>query len=102
MIGCIIFFILFGTGILTQDIDTFSILITIGTIVSSFFVLTSIPGIIGGIGLLKGKNWARMLILIISVFKFFDVPAGTALSTYSFWVLLQDETIKLFDNKKQD
>ncbi|MFC1557712.1 hypothetical protein ACFL40_00005 [candidate division KSB1 bacterium] len=98
----IIFFILFGTGIISQNQEAFLILTTVGTIISFFFIITSIPGIIGGIGLFKRKNWARILVLILSAIKLFDIPLGTALGIYAFWVLLQDETVKLFENKRQD
>ena len=60
-------------------------------------IVVSIPGIIGGIGLLKYKNWARILVLIISAIGLLNVPFGTALGIYSIWTIVQDETIKLFN-----
>ncbi|MFZ5519107.1 MAG: hypothetical protein ACOY90_20915 [Candidatus Zhuqueibacterota bacterium] len=69
--------------------------------IASFLVLTAIPGIIGGIGLLKRKSWARILILIVAAIDLLDFPLGTALSVYSFWVLLQDESAKIFSAENQ-
>jgi hypothetical protein len=35
--------------------------------------------------------------LVISFFNLLRVPLGTILGGYSIWVLLNDETIRLFD-----
>jgi hypothetical protein len=61
----------------------------------------SLPGIIGGIGLLREKEWARILVLILSGFNLFNVPIGTAVGIYSIYVLLQPETVQLFARETQ-
>ena len=63
------------------------------------FLLTpiSVAGIIGGIGLLKRRSWARILLLIVSVLQLLDIPLGTALGIYTIWVLIQDETKNLLE-----
>ncbi len=38
------------------------------------------------------------LVLIFSAIDLLEIPIGTALAIYSFWILLQDETIKLFSD----
>jgi O-antigen/teichoic acid export membrane protein len=53
-------------------------------------------GLIGGIGLLSYQEWARILVLIIAAIGCMNVPFGTIKGVYSIWVLMQDETIKLF------
>jgi hypothetical protein len=77
------------------------------TIVLSFLA-ASIPlligfmstlGLIGGIGLLALKNWARYLIIVVAALGCLNIPIGTLKGVYSLWVLLQDETVALFDNK---
>jgi hypothetical protein len=35
--------------------------------------------------------------LVISFFNLLRIPVGTLLGGYSIWVLLNDETIRLFD-----
>ncbi len=52
--------------------------------------------IIGAIGVLNKKEWARILLLVTSFFMLVRIPLGTILGVYSAWVLLNDETIKLF------
>ena len=95
-IGVIVFFVLVVSGIVSQDEEAMWILSIIGVAVGFFLIIISIPSIIGGIGLLKRKNWARILILIVSAIDLLNVPLGTALGVYSIWVLIQDETVKMF------
>ncbi len=62
-----------------------------------FFVsILSVPGIVAGIGIVKFKNWARILGLILCVIKLLNIPIGTALGVYGLWVLLSPETESLF------
>jgi hypothetical protein len=53
-------------------------------------------GLIGGIGLLSYQPWARYLIIVVAALGCLNIPIGTLKGVYSLWVLLQDETIKLF------
>ncbi len=57
-------------------------------------------GLVGGIGLLGYYSWARYLIIIVAALGCLNIPIGTLKGVYSLWVLLQDETIKLFENKQ--
>lgn len=96
LIAAIIFVVLLGAGFISQDEEAFFILSIIASVIATLIVITCIPGIIGGIGLLKRKSWARILILIVAAVDLLDIPFGTALGVYSFWVLLQDESAKIF------
>ena len=53
-------------------------------------------GIVGGVGLLAYKSWARYLVLIIAALGCLNIPFGTAKGVYIIWVLVQDDTVKLF------
>jgi hypothetical protein len=53
-------------------------------------------GLIGGIGLLVYKPWARYLVIVISTIGCINIPFGTLKGIYFIWVLIQDDTIKLF------
>ena len=53
-------------------------------------------GLVGGIGLLAYKPWARYLVIVVSALGCVNIPFGTLKGVYSLWVLLQDDTIKLF------
>jgi len=56
-------------------------------------------GLVGGIGLLSYQSWARYLIIVVAALGCLNIPIGTLKGVYSLWVLLQDETIKLFERK---
>ena len=95
-IALIIFVAVVGGGFISGDPEAMAITSIVGTAVAAFFILISVPDIIGGIGLLKYKPWARILVLIIAVLDLLWVPIGTVIGVYTIWVLLQDETVQLF------
>ena len=97
LIGGFILVLLTGIGVMIHDFQAQEILTIVGISVGSFFILLSVPSIIGGIGLYHRKNWARILILILSAIDLFNIPIGTALGIYSIWVLVQPETVKLMN-----
>jgi hypothetical protein len=70
------------------------IFVIIGIILFVF----SVAAIIGAIGLLKGKEWGRITVIVISFFNLIHIPLGTALGVYSLWVLLNDEIVQLFSH----
>jgi hypothetical protein len=57
-------------------------------------------GLVGGIGLLSFQSWARYLVIVVAALGCLNIPIGTLKGVYSLWVLLQDDTIKLFDGRK--
>ena len=68
----------------------------VGITLCGFFLLLSIPELIGGIGLLKRRGWARILVLIIGILDLINIPIGTAIGIYTIWVLLNEKTAQLF------
>lgn len=63
----------------------------LGTI-GGFFLWTSVaffgPGFIGGVGLLRGRSWARTVLIVLSVAVLLAIPVGPVLGGYGLWVLL--------------
>jgi len=98
-IGLITFVAVTGGGIISGDPEAIAITSIVGTVVAGFFLITSLPEIIGGFGLLKKKEWARVLIIIVACLDLLFIPIGTIIGIYELWVLLQDETIQLFGVK---
>lgn len=96
LLGIFVFVLLTGIGVIAQEKEALFILSTIGTGVGVFFLVISVPGIIGGIGLFKRKEWARILVVILAAINLLNIPFGTALGVYSIWVLVQKETVQLF------
>jgi hypothetical protein len=96
LVAAIVFVTLFGAGVLSADQQAFGIMAFIAIAVGGFLGILSIPGVIGGIGLLKYQSWARYLVLVLAVFHLFNVPIGTAVGVYTMWVLAQDQAVGLF------
>jgi hypothetical protein len=59
----------------------------------------SILGLVGGIGLLSYQPWARYVVIVAAALGCLNIPIGTLKGVYSLWVLLQDDTVKLFEQK---
>jgi hypothetical protein len=105
MVAAIIALLIVGPGVIAHcvggDDEALVILTMIGVPIAFFFVVFSVIEIIGGIGILKRKNWARYLVMICSVIDLFNIPIGTALGVYCLWVLAQDETVRIFTHTPQ-
>ena len=99
LLAAIAFVAIVGGGLISGDPEAMAITGIVGPIVAFFLVALAIPGIVGGIGLLKGKSWARLLVLVLAVLNLLDFPLGTAISIYTIWVLLNSETSALFNGK---
>jgi len=66
-------------------------------LVATIMTIVSLVAIIGAVGVLQRKEWARVLLLVISFLGLVRPVLGTILGAYSIWVLLNDETIRLFN-----
>jgi hypothetical protein len=99
VLGAFLFILLFGIGwaVSVEDQIAFNVLTIVGALVGGMLFLLSLPGFIGGIGLLQYKPWARIVVLIVSALDLFNVPIGTIFGAYSIWALTQEETVALFE-----
>ena len=104
--GLLVFLILGGiagiVGATGHDDDTVlaaPILGGIGGIIFIILLILALPSLIGGIGLLQLKPWARIVMIILSALHLFGVPFGTALGIYGLWTLLKPETEALFQRQ---
>lgn len=98
LIGAItIFFVMnFARDFVGDDDIARKVLGLISTILPLFLGVIAILGLTGGIALLMYKGWARIFVIVISALGCFNIPIGTLVGVYSIWVLMQEETIKLF------
>ncbi|UCG25817.1 MAG: hypothetical protein JSW55_07455 [Chloroflexota bacterium] len=97
LIAAVLFLIMIGAGLVSGDAEALAIVTVVGLLIAGFLALTALPAIVGGVGLLKGKNWARVLVIFLAVLDLIDFPIGTAIGAYTLWVLLNNETSELFD-----
>lgn len=81
-------------GSITGDPQATAIVATVGGIAGAMLMVIAIPGIVCGVGLVRGQSWARILTLIIGALDLLDIPVGTALGVYTFWVLMRDEAVE--------
>ncbi len=96
LLGLFLFGILTGSGLISGDHQAALVTGIVGTALGAFFILLSLPSLIAGIGLLKFRNWARVLAIILGVLHLFGFPIGTAIGIYTLYVLLNDKTTPLF------
>jgi hypothetical protein len=91
--------VLFG-GVFSSLATLNPIAMVVGTVAST--VVAIVIGIISGLGLVAGfallnhQQWARYLIIAVSVLRLFRWPWGTAFGGYSLWVLTHRETKQIF------
>ena len=71
----------------------------IGSVIAIVVMLFSLPGFIGGIGLLKMASWSRIYMIVISALYLIHLPFGTALGIYGLWALTKPETEALFQRR---
>jgi hypothetical protein len=71
----------------------------IGTMIFLVVLLISVPGLIGGIGLMRMAPWSRVFMIVISALDLLSVPLGTAVGIYGLWVLTKPETEALMARK---
>jgi len=64
-----------------------------------FIGVLSLLGLVSGIALLSYKGWGRIITIIVSALGCFNIPIGTLVGVYSIWVLMQDDTVKLFNHQ---
>jgi len=92
-----LFFILRFAGSFVEDVDVANTVLHFVGIFLPFLILSvSIVGLVGGIGLMSYKKWARIIVLIVSAVNCLNIPLGTLVGVYSIWALMQDESVKLF------
>ena len=104
LIGAIVLFFVFNIArevVPRDDVPSFvmDILGILGILLPIFLGTIATLGLVGGIALLAYKSWARILTIIVSALGCFNIPIGTLIGVYSIWVLMQDETVKLFQQQ---
>jgi hypothetical protein len=72
----------------------------IGGIIFVIILVFSLPGLIGGIGLLKLAPWSRVFMIVICAIELLSIPIGTAVGIYGLWVLTKPETAALMSRNR--
>ncbi len=96
ILGIFVYILLFVIGGFVDESQAQTVIFVIAKIAFAFIILLSLPGIVAGIGLLKRKEWARILSLILGVIDLINFPLGTAIGIYTIWAMVQPEVIQQF------
>jgi len=87
-------------GFVDQFVDdptAMKVLGIVGTPLVVLFLLFGGAMIAGGVGLFSCKPWARILTLVMAAIGLLNIPIGTLKGVYIIWVLVQSETVSLFE-----
>lgn len=95
--AALIWGVLSSIGMMSGDPQAAGILTLVGTVIATLLFTLSAPGVVGGIGILKGWWWSRYLVLLLGCLNLIRIPLGTILGIYTFWVLMQDEAVQHFE-----
>ncbi|HZH78193.1 MAG TPA: hypothetical protein VEY88_19350 [Archangium sp.] len=89
-------FAAFVLGALSVNDPDSPVVLGLGGALAAFLLLLSLPGFIGGIGLLRRRPWSKVLTLIVAMPSLANFPLGTALGLYTVWFWVQPNTERLF------
>jgi len=95
------FALTFARGIVGNEDIPATVLAFLAVSLPLLIGFMSTLGLVGGIGLLSYKPWARILIIVVAALGCLNIPIGTLKGVYSIWVLMQDDTVKLFNPQPQ-
>ncbi len=98
-IGALVFLLLMGVGLYAGDAEATPVLAVVATFVGGVMVVLALPGLLAGYGLLKRRTWGRVLALVVAALNIFNVPVGTLLALYAFYVLLQSSANDYFGSQ---
>lgn len=87
-----------GAGIIADDPDAMTILSIVSTAIGFALAVPSLPGIIGGIGVIRRRQWARIVLLVVGFLNLLLIPFGTILGFYTIWVLMHGDAKRLFES----
>ena len=89
--------IIFGGGLISQDQTAIWATGIVSAVIGGILLVSSVPGVICGIGLINYKSWARILALILGVLNLVLFPIGTLLGIYTLYVLLDQESAQIIN-----
>ncbi len=85
------FTVIAGGGLISGEPRAITITSTVATVVALFLLVTAVPGLIGGLGVLRRASWSRTLLFVLGILNLIHIPFGTALGVYTLWVLTRPE-----------
>ena len=84
-----------GSGLISGDSQAIAVTSTVSAFVGLLVLIPAVPFLIGGIGLLKGAPWARIVVLVLGCLCLLAIPFGTILGIYTILTLSKPEAAEL-------
>ena len=98
VLGALVIALAFGfVDQFVDDPTAIKVLGIVGTPLVALLLLFGGGMIAGGVGLFYCKPWARILTLVLAAMGLLNIPIGTLKGVYIIWVLVQSETMSLFE-----
>jgi hypothetical protein len=91
VIAVLILIVMTGAGVVSGDRTAMFVTGTVGLVIAIILIVLALPSILAGWGLLKRREWARILTIILSCLHLLSFPIGTIVGGYSIWALLQPD-----------
>ncbi len=100
-LALVIHIVLGSAGMITGDYEVQRILSLVASSIAFPLFVLGVPAVVGGIGLLKTRAWARILLLAYSFINLLGIPFGTVLGIFTIKFLLDKETVELFSGSNR-
>ena len=71
----------------------------IGLVFVLIMAVAALPNLLAGYGLLKKRQWGRILAIIVAVLDLPAFPFGTALGVYALVILLHGDSQRIFSGR---
>ena len=91
-----------GGGLLSGDPEAIRITSRVSAFVGLLLLIPAIPFLIGGIGLLRGAPWSRIVVLVLGFLSLLAIPFGTVLGAYAIWALTRPEAVALLSDDRRE
>ncbi len=92
------FFVGFA-GLFAGDLEATAITSLVACGLVALGLITALPGIIAGWGLLGYRPWARILAIIVAVLGIWSIPFGTALAIFALVTLVSGKSDRVFNRR---
>jgi hypothetical protein len=87
LLGLAAFGILSGIGLASGDPTAFGVLSLLGGFAGAFMLMMALPNLLCGLGLLRNwGGWVIILAVVLGLLNLWNVPIGTAIAAYTFWI----------------
>ena len=76
-------------NIFVDEVEVIELVTFVSSFVGGALLLTSIPGIIAGVGCIQEKDWSKIMSLIMGIIYLLFFPIGTLIGIYSIFLNAQ-------------